>query len=39
MYGDRDRGGHSETSSVGVPSSSLPPEGEILEADHDTSSR
>ena len=39
MYGDRDRGGRSETSSVGVPSSSLPQESDMIEPDHDTSAR
>ena len=39
MYGDRDRGGRSETSSVGVPSTSLPPEGDMIEPDHDATTR
>ena len=39
MYGDRDRGGRSETSSVGVPSSSLPQESDMMETDRDTSAR
>ena len=39
MYGDRDRGGRSETSSVGVPSGSLPQESDMMEPDQDTTVR